>query len=109
MKKRPLSEVLAELPAHVDPYAERLVRGVAAAQARIDELLGEAARDWEPERMPVVDRALLRLAVYELLAEPDVPAAVVIDEAVSLAGQFSTDDSGRFVNGVLATLASRLR
>jgi N utilization substance protein B len=82
---------------------------VEANAARIDALLGEAAVGWELDRMPAVDRAVLRLAVYELLEEPGVPAAVVLDEAVALAGEYSTDDSGRFVNGVLATVASRVR
>jgi len=64
---------------------------------------------WELERMAAVDRAVLRLAVYELLEEPEVPLAVVIDEAVALAGQYSTEDSGRFVNGVLSTVAAKVR
>ena len=109
MKQVPAEEVLGALPAAPDPYAVTLVRGVVAHQARIDELLRGAARQWELERMPAVDRALLRLATYELLAEPGVPLSVVIDEAVELAGQYSTDDSGRFVNGVLATVATATR
>jgi N utilization substance protein B len=109
MKGCSLEEVLAGLPARADPYAERLARGVAEGRPRIDALLAEVARGWALERMPAVDRALLRLGVYELLEQPEVPAAVVIDEAVSLAGRYSTEDSGRFVNGVLATVASRLR
>jgi transcription antitermination protein NusB len=109
MKGRPGPEILDALPVAADPYAERLVRGVAEQAARIDELLASASRGWEIERMPAVDRALLRMAVYELLEEPEVPLAVVIDEAVTLAGQYSTDDSGRFVNGVLSALAARLR
>jgi len=59
--------------------------------------------------MPVVDRALLRIATYELIGRPDVPTAVVISEAVDLAAQYSTDDSGRFVNGVLAAIAAEVR
>jgi N utilization substance protein B len=109
MKQLPVEEVLDGLAAAPDPYALALVRGVVAHQARIDELLRAAARGWELERMPVVDRALLRMATYELLAEPGVPVSVVIDEAVELAGQYSTDDSGRFVNGVLATVATVAR
>lgn len=109
MKQRPVDEVLSGLPTPADPYAERLVRGVAHHAERIDGLLGGAARGWGVQRMPSVDRALLRMAVYELLAEPEVPVAVVIDEAVSLAGQFSTEDSGRFVNGVLSAVAAEVR
>ena len=74
-------------------------------QARIDELIAAHAIDWTLDRMPVVDRAVLRMATFELLARPDVPTGVVISEAVELAKQYSTDESGRFVNGVLATIA----
>ena len=103
------AELVDGLPVAPDPYAERLVRGVARRQARIDELLGGSAVRWELGRMPAVDRAVLRIAVFELLDEPDVPVAVVIDEAVELVKQYSTDDSGRFVNGVLSTVAAEVR
>ena len=73
---------------------------------RIDELVSSAAVGWELDRMPVVDRTILRLATWELLARPDVPVAVVIDEAVELAKQYSTEQSGGFVNGVLAARPS---
>jgi N utilization substance protein B len=109
MKQRPTAEVLAALPAAPDPYAVVLVEGVQAQRQRIDALLSEAAVGWELGRMPVVDRAVLRVATYELLEQPEVPVAVVLDEAVALAAEFSTDDSGRFVNGVLATIADRVR
>ena len=102
-------EVLAELAVAPDPFAVDLVRGVAGAQARIDQLVTEAAVGWQLERMPVVDRTVLRLATYELLARPDIPVAVVIDEAVELAKRYSTEQSGGFVNGVLATIARRVR
>lgn len=101
--------LLAGLSVTPDPFAERLVRGVTRCLARIDGLLSAAAVDWALERMPVLDRAVLRLAAYELLEEPEVPAAVVIDEAVELAKQYSTEESGRFVNGVLATVAAEVR
>ena len=109
MKQVPVEQILDALAVAPDPYVVTLVRGVVAHQARIDELLRGAARQWELERMPVVDRAVLRLATYELLAEAEVPLSVVIDEAVELAGQYSTDDSGRFVNGVLSTVATATR
>ena len=109
IKQLPVDEVLAALPAAPDPYAATLVRGVHADAERIDALLSEAAVGWELDRMPAVDRAVLRLAVFELLEQRDVPVAVVLDEAVALAGEYSTDDSGRFVNGVLATVAARVR
>ena len=81
--------------------AVRLVEGVVEQQPRIDELISEHASGWSLERLPDVDRAILRMAVYELLWVDDVPDAVVIDEAVELAKALSTDDSPAYVNGVL--------
>jgi N utilization substance protein B len=72
-------------------------------------LIVSHAKGWAIDRMPALDRAILRLGIYELLSRPDVPVAVVIDEAVELAKRFSTDDSGRFVNGVLAAVAKNAR
>lgn len=100
-----------EHPAPND-YATTLVEGVVAHRERIDELLTEHAEGWTLDRMPFVDLAVLRLGVYELLWAGDVPDAVAIDEAVQLARSLSTDDSPRFVNGVLgrlATIADQLR
>jgi transcription antitermination protein NusB len=92
-----------------DAFAEDLVVGVASEQARIDSLISFHAIGWAMDRMPVVDRALLRMGTYELLAHPDVPTAVIISEAVDLATQYSTDESGRFINGVLAAIATEAR
>jgi len=72
-------------------------------------LISSHAIGWAMDRMPVVDRALLRMGTFELLAHGDVPTAVVISEAVDLATQYSTDESGRFVNGVLAAIAAEVR
>ena len=85
----------------VNEHCVRLVEGVDAHAARIDELIERHARGWSLERLPDVDRAILRMAVYELLWVDDVPDAVVIDEAVELAKALSTDDSPAYVNGVL--------
>ena len=104
-----LSDVLAALPAAPDPLATLLVEGVDARREEIDGLLAKQARGWTLERMPVLDRTIMEIAVYELLARPDVPTAVVIDEAVELAKGFSTDDSSRFVNGVLSAIAKKVR
>ena len=101
--------VVAELPVAPDPLAALLVEGVEDRRPDIDELLSEHARGWTLERMPVIDRAVLRIATFELLARPEVPTAVVIDEAVELAKRFSTDDSGRFVNGMLSAIAKKVR
>jgi N utilization substance protein B len=92
----------------VPSYAEELVRGVHGRAARIDGTLSGYTGDWPLERMPSVDRVILRLATYELLWSADVPTAVAIDEAVELAKSLSTDESPTFVNGVLArVLADR--
>ena len=101
--------VVAALPLPPDPYAAELVEGVGSCGETIDELLRRFAKDWKLERMPSVDRALLRLAVYELLRRPDVPVAVVINEAVELAKRFSTEESGKFVNGMLSRIAKEVR
>jgi transcription antitermination protein NusB len=96
----------------VNDYTVTLVEGVVAHQDRIDELLTEHAEGWTLNRMPAVDLAVLRLGLYELLWADDVPDPVAIDEAVQLAKSLSTDDSPRFVNGVLGrlgTIADRLR
>ena len=82
---------------------------VGSRHEEIDTLVGEAAIGWDLDRMAVVDRNVLRLATAELLSCADVPTAVILNEAVELASAFSTDDSGRFVNGVLATVATRVR
>lgn len=97
-----LAERVALADPPVNPYTVELVEGVAANRARVDEILAGYAEGWTVQRMPGVDRAVLRLGVYELLWRDDVPDAVVIDEAVELAKALSTDDSPRFVNGVLA-------
>lgn len=106
LRSAPALSTLAERVALADPpvndYTIELIEGIEANQARIDEILSEYAEGWTLSRMPDVDRAVLRLGVYELLWRPDVPGAVAIDEAVELAKTLSTDESPRFVNGVLA-------
>jgi N utilization substance protein B len=103
------SEVLAAQISHPDELTTLLVLGVQEHQQQLDEAIAAHAKGWSLSRMPSIDRNVLRVAAFELLARPDVPVAVVLDEAVELAKRFSTDDSGRFVNGVLAALVSVLR
>ncbi len=101
----PSTEVLnryAGNPAY--EYAALLVNGVDENKARIDEIITEYATDWALDRMPPIDLNLLRISVFELLFCPDIPAGVAMNEAVELAGIYSTDDSGRFINGVLAQI-----
>ena len=93
---------LGETP--VPEYAAELVRGVASHQPEIDNLISENSVDWTLERMPAVDRNVLRLGVYELLWADDVPDGVAISEAVLLAQDLSTDASPAFVNGLLARI-----
>ena len=106
-KEAAVGDIIDQLPLPPHPYSVQLVSGVDAHHDEIDELLTQFARGWTLERMPAVDRALLRIATYELLYEPDVPVGVAISEAVELASEFSTDESGRFVNGVLSAIARR--
>ncbi|HUR17413.1 MAG TPA: transcription antitermination factor NusB [Acidimicrobiales bacterium] len=101
--------VLADLPLEAEPFVAELVRGVGEHLVRIDELIDKFAIDWDIERMPAIDRNVLRLAIFELLERADVPVGAVISEAVELAKRYSTDDSGRFVNGVLASVAAEVR
>ncbi|MEY4361518.1 MAG: transcription antitermination protein NusB [Actinomycetota bacterium] len=103
--------VVAQLIVPADEMVGNLVSGVAERSVEIDALIGEYSRDWAIARMPAIDVIILRMAVFELLARVDVPTPVVIDEAVELAKTFSTDDSGRFVNGMLSAIAkdSRVR
>lgn len=114
-------DVGGEDPSHVFPafwedrrfgtevreMAERLVRGTVARRDAIDSLVEESSEHWRLARMPVVDRNILRLAVYEFLCEK-TPQIVVIDEAVDLAKRFGGEESGQFVNGLLDSLRKRL-
>jgi len=82
-------------------HARAMVEGTLGRRGEIDELIREQAANWRLERMPAVDRNILRLAVYEMLCEIDVPKLVVMDEAIELAKKYGSEQSGRFVNGLL--------
>lgn len=99
-----LAERVADGNPPVPDHTVRLVEGVDEHSARIDALIDAHASGWSIDRLPDVDRAILRMAVYELLWADDVPDAVVIDEAVELAKTLSTDDSPAYVNGVLGAI-----
>jgi N utilization substance protein B len=112
--EQPIATVLArELnDAHrqrPDAYTVELVSGVDGRLAELDGRIGAAAERWSLDRMPLLDRNLLRLATFELLNSADVPTAVILDEAVELAKLLSTADSSRFVNGVLGRIAREVR
>ncbi len=85
----------------VRAFAERLVSGVTAERAELDTMLDAYAANWKVSRMPIVDRNILRAAVYELVWMPDVPAKVTVNEAIELSKRFADDETKRFVNGVL--------
>jgi N utilization substance protein B len=104
-----VADVLADLPLPADEFAVDLVNGVERDRQQIDDLIARFSIDWSIDRMPVVDRTVLRLAIYELLDRPDIPTAAVLSEAVELAKEYSTEDSGRFVNGILASIATEVR
>ncbi len=99
-----LDAAIAEGDGPTNDYTAVLVRGVVEHQARIDELLSQYSEGWTLDRMPAVDRNVLRLGVYEMLYADDVPDAVAVSEAMSLVRDLSTDDSPAFVNGVLGSI-----
>lgn len=98
------SQVLA-----VDDLVLEIVQGVDGVTAIADEIITENAIGWTLARMPVIDLIVLRIAIFELKSRSDVPTAVILNEAVELAKTFSTDESGRFVNGILSTIAKKVR
>ncbi len=118
VRQVPIAEILAEEARRAAAatqrasswaYAEQIVRGVDVSLAEIDALIEQHAVGWTLARMPVVDRAILRLATWELRENPDIPTAVAIAEAMELASVLSTDDSAPFVNGVLGAIADDVR
>ena len=111
LRDEPVLDVLAQRAAQdateappISEYAAELVRGVQEHRAQIDDLLAANSAGWPLDRMPVVDRNILRIGAYELLCADDVPDGVAISEAVQLAGELSTEESSAFVNGLLARL-----
>jgi len=114
LRERPVADAVveeqrraAEQPAREASwrYAREIIEGVDAHREQLDAAIAAHAHDWPLDRMPVVDRAILRVGAWEILHNDEVPDAVAISEAVQLAGELSTDDSGSFVNGVLSAIA----
>lgn len=99
-----LAEQVAAGEGPANEYTVTLVDGVSEHGARLDEIAAQYAQGWSLDRMPAVDRNVLRLAIYEILYVDDVPDAVAISEALTLVGDLSTDESPQFVNGVLAAV-----
>jgi N utilization substance protein B len=104
-----VSDVVREQVVVPHSVAVALALGVEEAQVTYDEMISSRAKGWRLERMPMIDRAVLRLALHELREFPDVPTAVIMNEAIELAKRFSTEDSGRFVNGILSALLETVR
>lgn len=102
-----LAAFRGRVPTSALDYARRLAAGVAANSGELERLIGEKSRNWRLDRLARIDRAILKLAVYELLFEDDVPPLVSIDEAVELAKKFSTGQSGAFINGLLDEIRRR--
>jgi transcription antitermination protein NusB len=97
-----------DVPPEVRAFAERLAGGAAGARQECDELLTGSLENWRLERLAIVDRNILRLAVYEFLHQPETPPIVVIDEAIELARRFGGDDSWQFTNGILDAVRKKL-
>jgi N utilization substance protein B len=107
LNNKPIST--QELTEEVDEkYSDVLINGIKENQTQIDSLIAESLTNWTIDRIPRVDRNILRIAVYELLFQKDVPVNVVISEAVKLAEDLSTDDSASFVNGTLANIVKKI-
>jgi N utilization substance protein B len=104
----PADEV-ARQPLEPDRYVREMVLGVGDHLGELDALITRFAKGWRIERMPAIDRTLLRMGCWELSHRADVPTGAILSEAVDLAREYSTDDSSRFVNGVLAAVARHLR
>ncbi len=99
----------ANPPAHtLRTFASELARDTVARLETIDPMIAETAERWRPERMPVLDRLILRMAVCELLRDPATPHAIVINEALELARTFSTEESVKFINGMLDAMRKKL-
>ena len=92
----------------VDSFSENIVRGISKQKDQIDEQIDLAAARWTIQRMPLLDRNILRMAIYEILYEPEIPVSVAINEAVELAKIYGTPDSSKFVNGVLGNIAKKV-
>ena len=104
-----VAEVIQAQVLKVDDTVSQMANAVEALRSTTDEMITEFSHTWTIGRMPAIDRNVLRLAIYELIERPEVPIAVIINEAVELAKRFSTDESGKYVNGILSAIAKKVR
>lgn len=109
IKGRTADDVLGEQVLAPAPYTEALVRGVVEHREQLESLIGGLAKGWTLARMPRLDVVVMKVACFELAHRPEVPRGVVLSEAVDLAGRYGTDDSSKFVNGLLSAAADRVR
>lgn len=100
-----LDDVIGDRAQGVDPYTLEVVRGVQAELTHLDEEISSRSKSWPLERLAATDRSVLRIGLWELRNRPEIPKPVVLNEAVELAKTYGTDDSGKFVNGILAAAA----
>jgi N utilization substance protein B len=105
MKGVDVDALLAELPVPAEPFVQTLVKGASTDTDELDAEIAAHSTNWPVERMAAVDRLIMRIGVWELRNRPDTTVAVIISEAVELAKKYSTDESGKFVNGILAAIA----
>ena len=101
-------ETMNKAGKEIPEFAEKIVLGTFEHEDAIDEQIDIAAARWTLERMPLLDRNILRMAIYEILFEPDIPVSVAINEAVELAKVYGTPDSSKFINGVLGNIAKKI-
>ena len=103
------ADVTARIQVPLDELTTTLIEGVSANRERIDQLISSHSHSWTIDRMATTDRNVMRIATFELLGRPEIPTAVVLNEAVGLAKRYGTDDSGKFVNGMLSAIARTVR
>jgi N utilization substance protein B len=108
LNNKPIIEIQDESDVEDKKYSDILINGIKENQTKIDSLISDSITNWTIDRIPRVDKNILRVAVYELLFQKDVPINVVISEAVKLAEDLSTDDSASFVNGTLANISKKI-
>jgi len=105
----PVADTLEQRDLPLEDYAVEMVEGVDSSRTELDEVIGRNLTGWTIQRMAIVDRVIARMATWELRSRPDVPTGAVLSEAVELATQYCGEDSPRFLNGVLRSIANELR
>ena len=109
MKNSTPETLLSELTLKPDPFVLKRYLGITNAKSQLNDQIKSFSQDWDPSRMPVLDHAILQLALFELIFCPEVPTGAILSEAVELAQKYSTESSGKFINGLLSAAARQLR